>query len=225
MINVYVLEPLVKHLYTIIMLHGMYSDYKSLIIKAKKIQKSFKNMKIIIPNSPKRTIHWPNGIERSVNAWYDYYTNMNGEMEHDDINIKQFNIQTKRIIKIINKEKALVGENRIILYGVSQGGTLCFNIFLKNYIKISCFIGIHTCLMDNIIDTKNLKKTLQYKYIYLFSGTNDNIYLLKLQEKSVKHLYKNYVIEWHIEKNLEHCEYSKMENKYIINCIKQYINL
>lgn len=231
----YIINSRENHLHTLIMLHGMSDNYKSLLEIAFKIHNKYKNIKIIIPNSPCITIDWPDGKETNVNSWYNYYTQNDNLMIHDNIDINQFNTQTRRIINIINNESKQVGSDNVILHGVSQGGTICFNILFKKYVKIKCFILIHTCLMNNIIDTKNITKNItnnkNQKQLYIFSGNRDNVYNLKLQQKSISKLYnekynetynKKYNIYWHIEPNLNHCEYSKNEENFIIDSIKDY---
>ena len=81
-------------------------------------------------------------------------------------------------------------------------------------------IGIHTIFMDNIILTNNVNKIP----IFLFSGNNDNIYNIRLQKQSIKKLDNFKLnIEWHIEANLNHCEYSKKESEFMVNAIKQIL--
>ena len=55
-------------------------------------------------------------------------------------------------------------------------------------------IGIHTILMDNIISQQNTQKIP----IYLFSGENDSIYNIKLQQNSIYPSTK--ITNWFIEK-------------------------
>jgi predicted esterase len=214
------LQSIDKHLYTIIILHGMYQDYTSLLELSNDIQKHNRNIKVILPNAPRRTINWSNGKEENIRAWYNYYTRRDGEMRHDIIEHTHFIDQTERINKIIDGECKLISSKNIIIAGVSQGGTIAFNIGLHSPYKLGGIIGIHTVFMDNIISINNMNKIP----IYLFSGEKDSIYNIKLQKRSCKNLYKlNYKIEWYIESNLEHCEYSSQENLFIVNSIKQIL--
>lgn len=94
-----------KHLYTIIILHGMFQTYKDLIYLKTAIQKHNKNMKVILPTAPLRTISWSDKPLHNISSWYDYYTQKNGLLEHDEINENHFIEQTQRIYKIIDNEK------------------------------------------------------------------------------------------------------------------------
>lgn len=207
--------------YTIIFLHGMYQDNKSLDNLVKDIINYNNLIKVILPNAPIRTITWPNKPENNVNSWYNYFTRQDGTMEHDEINIKQFNKQTDKINEMIENEIKILGDSRkIIIGGVSQGGTLALNIALTSKYKLGGYIGIHTILMNNVISLTNKMNKLP---IFLFSGEKDQIYNIKLQKYSFKELYKfGYEINWEIE-DLTHCQYSEKENKFIINAINTII--
>ena len=126
--------PLEKHLFTIIILHGMYQDNNSLLTLAQTIQDN-KNIKVILPNAPLRNItchEYDEYDKHKVRSWYNYYTKKDGKMEHDDIELCHFLEQTKRINKIIQDETQLISSENIIIAGVSQGGTLAFNIALHS---------------------------------------------------------------------------------------------
>ena len=221
--NDFIFLPAKEHKYTLILLHGMYESNESLTKLTDKIIKNNKNIKIFLPNAPKRTINWPDQIEENINAWYNYFTCYDGIMDHDDIDIQHFDEQIKRINKIIDDEiKLLNGKaQNIIIGGISQGGTLAFHIGLNYHENLGGIIGIHTTLMDNITQVSNECRKIP---IYLFSGNKDQIYNIKLQNRSLRDLKKlKYRIFWHIEKNLKHCEFSKKENPFIVRAINQII--
>ena len=221
--NHYVYLPVKDHKYTLIMLHGMNTNNESLIGVTYKLIKKYKNIKIILPNAPKRTINWCDQPDKNVSAWYNYFTCNNNKMEHDIIDRMQFHQEVERINKIINKEIKLLDNKseNIIIGGVSQGGTLAFHIGLNYHNKLGGIIGIHTILMNNVTP---ISKDCNNIPIYLFSGKKDEIYNIKLQRKSLDNLRKlKYKIIWHIEKKLKHCEYCKKENSFIIQSIKDII--
>jgi predicted esterase len=211
-----IINAIGKHLSTIIILHGMNQDSNNLYNISKSLQDSNKHIKVIVPDAPIRTITWPQNPEKNVRAWYNYYTRNDGLLQHDDINQDHFLRETKRINNIIKQESALVSANKIIICGISQGGTLAFNIALHSSYKLGAMIGLHTIFMDNIISTRNVNQIP----IFLFSGREDEIYNIKLQRQSIQKLLPfNGNINWHIEKNLKHCQPSSNETKFIINVI------
>lgn len=213
-----ILSSIENHEFSLIMLHGMYQSNKSIYSLAESIQKFFKNMKIIIPCAPKRNISWSSPSEKNVSSWYDYYTKNDGLEIHDIINEKDFNDQCNRINLIIKNESLLIDTKNIIVLGISQGGTLALNIGLHSPFKIGGILGIHTLFLD-IISTNNINNIP----IHLFSGENDNIYLIELQKKSLEKLNKKLKINWIIEKGLGHCEYSIKELPFIINSLNQIL--
>ena len=79
-----------KHLYTIIILHGVFKTAKHLIHLANNIQKYNKNIKIILPTAPKRNISWTNPPDYNITSWYNYYTRYDGLFIHDKIDEKHF---------------------------------------------------------------------------------------------------------------------------------------
>lgn len=222
--NDYNFLPANKHKYTIILLHGMSQTNESFMELTYKLIKRNKNLKIILPNAPKRTINWPDKAEHNIRAWYNYFTCYDGKMKHDEIDINHFDEQVDRINKIIDKEAKLLNGNteNIIIGGVSQGGTLAFHIGLNYHKRVGGIIGIHTTFMNNITQ---ISRECQNIPIYLFSGAKDKIYNIKLQKLSLKGLRKlKYKLFWHIERNLEHCEYCKKENGFIIRSIRSILD-
>ena len=222
--NNLVFLPKNDHIYTLILLHGMYETTESLIKLTYKLMKKYKKLKIILPNAPKRTINWSEEIEYGVSAWYNYFTRYDGQMKHDEIDNVHFDEQVKRINKLIDEEVKLLNgcADNIIIGGISQGGTLAFHIGLNYHKNLGGIIGIHTILMDNITQ---ISSECQQIPIYLFSGNKDQIYNIKLQNRSLKILRRlKYRIFWHIEKDLKHSEYSKKENPFLIWAIKHIIS-
>ena len=204
--------------YTLIFLHGMYQTNKSLEYIYETINNNFKNIKIIFPNAPIIDIDWPHYKEYNVSSWYNYYSNNNGKLYHDLISLNDFNREKNRIYKIIKNEIDLLNgkSENIIIGGISQGGTIAFDLALTCDLKLAAFIGIHTILMDDYIK----KKLLNNLPIYLFSGKNDEIYDIKLQKRSVENLNLN--IKW-IIKDLTHCESSILETEFLIKTLNKII--
>lgn len=209
------------HKFTLILLHGMNMNIISLYKTVKLLQDYNNNIKIILPVAPKINIDWPDGKEYNVLSWYNYYTRYDNMFKHDIINIDDFNNQSNRIYKILDKEIDLLGDSKkIIIGGFSQGGTIAFNIGLNYKFELGGILAIHSIFMDNIIDIVNIGNYNKIP-IFLFSGTEDKIYNIKFQNKSLTILRENkYRIFWHIEKNLSHCQYSSNEIIFIKNCLK-----
>lgn len=217
--------PNEKHIFTIIILHGMYghsSNYETLVDNILNISK---NIKIIVPNSPIRDIDWPAGKEYNVRSWYNYFTARNGEMQHDEIDKLHFQQQCNRIEALIEKELKVIMSGNIILIGESQGGTIVADLSISLKYRLAGYVLIDSIFMDNILSSKinveNMKKN-----IYIYSSENDEVYTLEFQKRSVNRLHlEKYIQDWFIDKDTKHCEVGPNRNKFILSIITSIFNL
>ena len=220
--NCNVINPSSKHKFTFILLHPMYcnSDYfNSLILNFKKKYYSkfiFESIKFIMINSPKIDIDYPHNKLHNISAWYNYYTCNDGIDKLDKINIEQYYFQSNRILNIINNEAFILNNyNKIFLVGVSQGGTLLFDILNNIPRNIGGIFAIKTIYMYKY--TKLTNKFINTP-IYIFSGNNDDIYTIKFQKKCYRKIInKKYKTKWLIKENLDHNTKSLDEDNFIIN--------
>ena len=175
----------------------------------------FKNIKFIFPESPYMNIDYPNNKLYNIKSWYNYYTCYDNISKIDNINIKEFEFQSKRIVNIINNEAIILNNfNNIYIIGVSQGGTLLFNILNKLPTNIGGLFCIKSIYMDKYIKLKNNINTP----IFIFSGNLDKIYNIKFKKKKIKILKKRkYKIIHKIIKNLDHNTNDIEEQKFIIH--------
>ena len=220
--NDIIINPTDEHKYTIILLHGMYSNPNDLLYVSNILKNSFNFLKIILVHSPIIDINWPEGKECNVNSWYNYYTRNDNLMIHDNINKIQFKEQYLRIDKIIKNENCLIGNN-VILGGYSQGGTLVYDIVFNSNNLIKAGFIFHSVFMDNIIRINNIKNI--ETPIFIVSGKKDNIYNFKLQEQMINLLKsKNARIYWKILNNIGHCEYSNDEEIFFKKSLQLIFN-
>ena len=217
--NSNVIYPEKKHIYSFILLHPMSCDFtyfnNFITFFKEKHYVYFKHIKFIIPNAEKMDICYPNNKLINIYSWYNYYTCYDGINKIDEININDFSNNTKKLVKIIKNEyKIIKNYKKIFLYGVSQGGTLLFNI-LKNISKnIGALFISKSIYMKKYINLNTNKETP----IYIYTGSNDQIYKVKFQKKLIKYLeFKSYNIKWFIEKNIDHFIQSNNEYYFIIN--------
>ena len=212
-----------EHKFKIILLHGMNMNISYLFKTVKYLQKNNKNLKIILPIADKININWPQGIEYNISSWYDYFTRNDNLLKHDEIDIQQFERQTNNIYKIIDNEiKILCESKKIIIAGISQGGTLALNIGINYKCRLAGIIGIHTLFLGDLINIPTINNVYKYTNfpIFLFSGDKDKIYNIKFQDLNLNPLrMKKFKIFWKIEKNLGHCKKSKNELKFISESI------
>ena len=158
-------------------------------------------------------IDYPNNKLYEIQSWYNYYTCYDNINKLDKINIQDFENSTNRIINIIyNEALTLNSFKHIYLIGVSQGGTLLFNILNKLPKNIGGLFVIKSIYMHKYIKLKKNRKTP----IYIYSGSKDSIYTLKFQKKCLKNL-KKYKLYHTIIKDLDHFSIEIYEQDFIIN--------
>jgi predicted esterase len=202
-----------KHKYTFIMLHPMcntssyFDDY---IDYFKKYDSALTNsIKFVLPESLTMDIDYPNNKQYNVKSWYNYYTCYNNVNKLDKINTQDFIDQTKKIITIINEEASILKSyKKLFIIGVSQGGTLLFNIlkFLPHTLGgLFCIKSLYMYKYINL-------NTHSAVPIFFYSGNKDEIYNLEFQQKCAKLLEHYYIIKWTIIDNLDH--HTKIEEEY-----------
>ena len=212
-INTIIHNNVKKHKYTFIMLHPMYSDatyFNDHIDYFRKVNSSLTNsVKFILPQSPVMDIDYPNNKQYNIKSWYNYYTCYNNLNKLDKINISHFNLQTKKIVAIINNEAAVLKSYaKLFVIGVSQGGTLLFNILKFLPQPLGGLFCIKSLYMYKYINLKTNNSTP----LFFYSGNKDNVYNLEFQKKCAKMLEKKYNVNWTIIDGLDH--YSKIQDEY-----------
>ena len=203
--------------YTFIMLHPMSSDssyFDEYIEYIKKNNKIYNKINFILPESPIMDVDYPNNKQYNVKSWFNYYTYNNNIDIIDEISVKDYNLACNTIINIINKEATILGSyKRIFLLGVSQGGTLLFNILNKLEKPLGGLFCIKSLYMYKYVKlTKNTCTPL-----YFYSGNKDEVYNLEFQQSCSKLLEKKYKVTWTIINELNHHEKRIDEYKFVLD--------
>ena len=221
--NCIVIDSKKHHHYSFIMLHPMFSNseyFNNFIEYFSKIN-NFQHIKFILPESPIMNIDYPNNKHYNAKSWYNYYTCYNNISKVDDINLNDFVEQSNRIKNIIINEAILLKNfNKIFIIGISQGGTLLFNILNNLPRNIGGLFCIKSIYMEKYIKLVNNKNTP----IFIFSGKLDNIYNINFQKKTFIILKKrNFILNHNIIDNLDHHKITNEEHDFIIqnflNCL------
>jgi predicted esterase len=160
-------------------------------------------------------VDYPNNKQFNINSWYNYYTCNNNINELDIINLEHFNNQSLRIKYIIDNEKLSIHNKNIFICGVSQGGTLLFNILNKLNYNIGCIFCIKSIYMHDYIKLNKNRQTS----IFIYSGKKDDVYTIEYQKKLINILKKNNfkINDWFIDNNIDHQTKSINEDNFIIN--------
>ena len=205
-----------KHKYTFIMLHPMYSDstyFNDYITYFKNNCIIANTIKFIMPQSPLIDVDYPNNKQYCVRSWYNYYSCYNNLNKVDKISIQDFNKQTSRLVSIINSEAAILNSYKhIYIIGVSQGGTLLFNILNNVPNPLGGLFCIKSLYMYKYIKLRKNRASP----LFFFSGTKDEVYNLEYQKKCSQLLERKYKIVWKIITNLDHYTKTKEEYKFIL---------
>ena len=224
-----ILTPEDEHKYTFILLHPMYydssyfNDFINYFKNNRNFKKLYKNIKFIFPEAPIMNIDYPRQKLYNIRSWYNYYTCNDGLNKIDAIDVYDYKNQSKRIVKIINNEGKKIKYKNIFLLGVSQGGTLIFDILNNLPNNIGGLFCIKSIYMDLYT---NIKKKYNRTPIYIFSGKKDTIYKIDLQKKSFRKLKnKDFKISWCIDARSDHFSVNTYEHYFVIqNLIQNLIN-
>lgn len=210
--NTLIINSNKKHKYTFIMLHPMYSDttyFNDYITYFKNNCIIANAIKFIMPQSPLIDVDYPNNKQYCVKSWYNYYTCYNNLNKVDKISIEDFNEQTCRLVSIINSEAAILNSYKsLFIIGVSQGGTLLFNILNKLPSPLGGLFCVKSLYMYKYIKLRKNRPTP----LFFYSGTKDEVYNLEYQKKCSQLLERKYKIVWKTVNNLDH--YTKIEEEY-----------
>jgi predicted esterase len=113
------------------------------------------------------------------------------------------------MVAIINNEAAILKTYKsIFIIGVSQGGTLLFNILNKLPSPLGGLFCIKSLYMYKYIKLRKNRATP----LFFYSGSKDEIYNLEYQKKCAQLLERKYKLVWCIVNNLDH--YAKIEEEY-----------
>ena len=199
------------------MLHPMGSDssyFDEYIEYIKNNNKIYNKINFILPESPIMDVDYPNNKQYNVKSWFNYYTYNNNIDIIDEISVKDYNLACNSIITIINREATILGSyKRIFLLGVSQGGTLLFNILNKLEKPLGGLFCIKSLYMYKYVKlTKNTCTPL-----YFYSGNKDEVYNLEFQQSCSKLLEKKYKVTWTIINDLNHHEKRIDEYKFVLD--------
>ena len=210
-----------KHTETLILLHTYNQEIEDVVKIVRNIQEVRKNLKIVVPICSKINVKWPDGRKETCISWYNYFTEYNGFLKHDIIDLISFYRSVNRIIDLIKHEAIILGKyNKITLCGMSQGGTVAIHAALTLEKRINQVICIDTIFMHSYFD---YSKFNIIQYFEVFQSNNDFIYSPMFQDYCYYELikYGNFV---NTEKyDTTHTECFDFISKFIIKKLQKNI--
>lgn len=203
-----------NHKRTVILLHGMGQDISEMINIKKYINRFKRGIKYIIPVADYMDISWPDGEEKNISSWYNYFTRYDNKFKHDILDKSQLKNVTDKIINIINSESKIVDPSKISLIGLSQGGTVCINAALMLNFTIRNIICIDTIFLHSYFDFKFFNNNIKQNFT-IFQSNNDIIYNPLFQDYCYNMIknYNNFIYKQNF--NTTHCENMGIISKFI----------
>ena len=207
--------PLKKTKATVVLLHELFYDGSSFNSLSDELAQL--GCKVVVPSAPLRRLHWDSSNPHTeARSWYDYYTKRDGKDEHDVINVRHLEKECEYILDIINEHHTT---GKLILGGISQGGTLVYHMVAKGMISnLSCAIVSRSCFLHDLVPIPfNQNITL-----LVFTAQADEVYDQRLSERSLLHLVTNNNIRLlkKQQSGLRHGSKSRAESKIVLEFVK-----
>jgi lysophospholipase-2 len=145
-----VVQPTENHTHTMIFLHGREStasQFASEILNEESsshqhLNEIFPHMKFVFPNAGLRH-HARFNTEES--QWFDIW-DVRFPLEKKDLQIEGLRESIAFILNVVREEAAIVGPEKIILSGISQGCATAIHALFYGGIKLGGFVGLSSWL-------------------------------------------------------------------------------
>ena len=180
---------------SVIWLHGLGADGYDFapIVPELKLPNQF-GVRFVFPHAPVRPVTLNNGYP--MRAWFDIVSLGGGKTNLDIAGAKQSANQIKQLI--VRENQRGVSNNRIILAGFSQGGTIALYAGLTYAERLGGILALSTFLppVDNLAE--EFTKVNQNIPIFLAHGVQDDVLPLTMGQ-ATKIMLENYgyVCGWH----------------------------
>jgi hypothetical protein len=107
------------------------------------------------------------------------------------------------------KRRYNVDENRVVVAGVSDGGTGAYFVAMRHTTPYASFLPLNGYIMvlanGEIDDGRNFPNNLRCKPLFVVNGGKDRLYPISIVEPYTRHLMKNGVqIDYHPQPDGEH---------------------
>ncbi|KAF2486601.1 Phospholipase/carboxylesterase/thioesterase [Neohortaea acidophila] len=156
-----VIQPTAKHTHTIINLHGrdsFASEYSSEFFESESssgetLQTAFPSIKWVFPSAPQLISR---RFETEMSQWFDMWSTENPIEQPTEEQKAQLRESTTMISQLVGEESKIVGFDKSILCGISQGAATALSAFFQMDERLCAFIGFSTWLptVDRPIEFK-----------------------------------------------------------------------
>lgn len=146
-----VIEPTTEHTHTIINLHGrdsIASDYSSEFFESESssgetLQAAFPSIKWVFPSAPQLPSR---RSETDMSQWFDMWSTENPTEQPTEEQTLQLRVSTAKIAQLVREEGRLIGFDKIMLCGISQGAATALSTLFQMDERLCAFIGFSTWL-------------------------------------------------------------------------------
>lgn len=187
------LDPTGEVRAVVIWLHGLGADGNDFLPIVKELGLPEEaGVRFVFPHAPVRPVTVNGGWE--MRAWYDLLGTDIAQRQ-DAAGIRE---SSTAIGALIEREKALVGSQRIVLAGFSQGGAIALHTGLRYAEQLGGILALSTYVpLADTVEAERAPANSDMP-IMMAHGTQDSIVPLGLGERSLRLLQAlGYAVEWH----------------------------
>ncbi|KAL8692934.1 MAG: hypothetical protein Q9218_002136 [Villophora microphyllina] len=143
----YIVLPTTQHTHTIIALHGRGSQgpefadelFEQATSSGHSLQQAFSSTKWVFPSSQER---YSTVFQEELDEWFDIYS-LTDPATREELQIEGIRDSVESLRGIVSDEARIVGPERVVLMGLSQGCAIGLMTLLASEFKIAGFVGLN----------------------------------------------------------------------------------
>jgi phospholipase/carboxylesterase len=187
-----VIEPQERAQASVIWIHGLGGQGKNFRPLLSQVKLNFP-VRFVLPNAGK--MHITLKDNQLMPAWYNV-SEISGNHRH--IDTAGFNQSVSQLQKIVEHEIALVGADKVILAGFSQGGAMALHLGLTAQQPLAGVLAISTYLPQGDNIAYKIQPHAKQTPLCIMHGKNDDIVPFSLGKQVYDFLHMHgFTLEWH----------------------------
>jgi phospholipase/carboxylesterase len=187
-----VIEPQESAQASVILIHGLGGQGKNFRPMLSQIKPDLP-VRFVLPNAGE--MHVTLKDNQLMPAWYNV-TQISGNHRHIDID--GFNQSVSQLQEIVQHEIALVGADKVILAGFSQGGAMALHLGLTSQLPLAGILAISTYLPEGDDIIHKMSPCAKQTPLCIMHGKNDDIVPFSLGQQIYNFLHMHgFVLQWH----------------------------
>jgi phospholipase/carboxylesterase len=187
-----VIEPQERAQASVIWIHGLGGQGKNFRPLLSQVKLDLP-VRFVLPNAGKMQITLKNN--QLMPAWYNV-SEISGNQRN--IDTAGFNQSVSQLQKIVEHEIALVGADKVILAGFSQGGAMALHLGLTAQQPLAGVLAISTYLPQGDAIAYKMQPHAKQMPLCIMHGKNDDIVPFSLGKQVYDFLHMHgFTLEWH----------------------------